>query len=183
MSAPGASWGEMPGFPVPRRSGRDLKKPLIDAPYSRPANQSHDTPISGCVGGDNTGPVFADSTGQRRRLMRMLGAGGSVLLLGAVILVGIGLSGGPDTPFTVFGAPATHRHADGRPAPGSASSPPTGTPITPARSRAPSPTKSADPSPAPSPTSSPAPTNRAGKTPPGHSRSQNPHPSPSWHGR
>src|SRR5260370_19495741 len=143
-----------------------------------------------------TAPVFADPSGQRRRLMRMLGAGASILLVGALILVGIGLFGGPNTPFSVFGAHgarrpgdpgtardhgraghrASGRHAPGTPggasAPGSTTSP------------APSPSKSAGrSSPAPSPSASPTPTNKAGRTPPGRNRSKKPHPSPSPHGK
>src|SRR5260370_6902060 len=59
-----------------------------------------------------TAPVFADPSGQRRRLMRLLGAGASVLLVGALILVGIGLFGGPNTPFSVFGAPTPSPHGN-----------------------------------------------------------------------
>src|SRR5258708_39573454 len=65
-------------------------------------------PPTGGVSGDESGPVFADPSGQRRRLMRLLGAGSSVLLVGALILAGIGLFGGPNTPLSVFGAPDGH---------------------------------------------------------------------------
>jgi hypothetical protein len=143
-----------------------------------------------------TGPVFADPSGQRRRLMRVFGAAASIVLVGALVMAGIGLFGGPNTPFSVFGAPASGDHghqgttgqgASGGPA--SASSLPAGAPGSgPAhsgsRSPSPSPSASRDQSPAPTPSISPTPTNKAGKTPPGQSRSKQPHPSPSSsHGR
>jgi len=90
-------------------------------------------PPSGGTGEHETGPVFADPSGQRRRLMRLVGAGVSVLLVGALILAGIGLFGGPNTPLSVFGAHGQSgtggagkqsgaHSAPGRPAPGSGSS-------------------------------------------------------------
>ncbi len=141
-------------------------------------------------GRTDASPVFTDPSGQRRRLMRLAGAGGSVVLVGALVLVGIGLTGGPDTPFSVFSAP--HRHSQehrsrssrhgtaGRQRPGSAV--PSSSPDPPA-SPQPSPSASpsspaAGPSPTTSPGTSPAPTNKAGKTPPGRSHSAHPHPSP-----
>jgi hypothetical protein len=48
--------------------------------------------------------VFADPSGHRRRLMRVFGAAASVLLVGALIVAGIGVFGGPNTPFSVFSA-------------------------------------------------------------------------------
>jgi hypothetical protein len=120
--------------------------------------------------------------------MRLLGAGASVLLVGALILAGIGLFGGPDTPFSVFRAPIASRHDDpgttghsasGQHGPGAAGgSQPPGSPTSPGRS--PSPSHSAAPS-SPAPSTSPAPTNSAGKTPPGLRRTKKPHPSPSPH--
>lgn len=131
-------------------------------------------------------PVFTDPSGQRRRLMRLAGAAGSVILVGALVLVGIGLTGGPDTPFSLFSAPHVHGHGHRsrssghgtpgrhlpRPAVPSSSSDPS------ARLR---PSASASPTPSPSP--SPVPTNKAGKTPPGLSHSPHPHPHPSSHGK
>ncbi|HEX5189781.1 MAG TPA: hypothetical protein VFW16_09585 [Streptosporangiaceae bacterium] len=138
-----------------------------------------------------TGPVFADPSGQRRRLMRVIGAAASMALVGALVLAGVGLFGGPDTPFSVFGAPAKPTHGPGAAgprgsggrAPGSASGVP-GAPSAPARSGkpSPSPSTSQDHSPTPTPTSSPTPTNKAGRTPPGQGRSKRPRPSPSSHG-
>jgi hypothetical protein len=119
--------------------------------------------------------------------MRVLGAGASVLLVGALILAGIGLFGGPDTPFSVFRAPIANRgqggpdggaghSASGQRVPGAADgSQPPGSPTSPA-----SPSHSAAPS-SPAPSTSATPTNSAGKTPPGLSRSRKPHPSPSPH--
>lgn len=119
--------------------------------------------------------------------MRLLGAAGSVILLGALILVGIGLFGGPDTPFSVFGAPHAHSQGNpgdsksrlhsGRSTPGQPGSGPSSS-----RSPSPRPRLSGSRSPSGTPTSastSPAPTNSAGKTPPGQTKSPPPHPSPS----
>ncbi|HKR71952.1 MAG TPA: hypothetical protein VJT16_24175, partial [Streptosporangiaceae bacterium] len=81
-------------------------------------------------GWHETGPVFADPTGHRRRLMRVLGAAASVFLIGALVIAGVGLFGGPDTPFSVFGAPAGNgggqqaSHGRKDPAPGTSSSAP-----------------------------------------------------------
>jgi hypothetical protein len=110
------------------------------------------------------------------------------MLVGALIVVGLGLLGGPGTPFSVFRARiGTHHgqqdaagdhdrragHGAGPYSPGAAGGvPPTGSPASPA----PSPTRS---SPAAPPR--PPPTNKAGKTPRGHRRSKKPHPSQSPH--
>jgi|SRR6185437_14797372 hypothetical protein len=134
-----------------------------------------------------TGPVFADPSGQRRKLMRVFGAAASVVLVGALIMAGIGLFGGPETPFSVFGAPpapARGHHGPAGSAPGSSRSMQPNAPSGsgPAHSGQPSPTPTPSRSrhsPSPTPTSSPAPTNKAGRTPPGQGRSKSPHPSPS----
>jgi hypothetical protein len=177
--------------PVPRHTQARF-------PYTLLVTQPHGMPGPARYERDETGPVFADPSGQRRRLMRMMGAGGSVLLVGALILVGISLFGGPDTPFSVFGAPIAQRQgqpgtggagkqsgpsAPGRPAPGSGSSSSRpGQHASPTRSGAPSPSRSAPTSPTASPSSTP--TNGAGKTPPGRTKPPQPHPSPSSsHGR
>jgi len=176
-----------------------LRHTPVPFPYTRLVNQPHDMPRSGRFEPDETGPIFADPSGQRRRLMRMAGAGGSVLLVGALILVGIGLFGGPNTPLSVFGAPVAHgrsgtggagkqsgaHSAPGRPTPGagSSSSRP-GQHTSPTLSGSPSPSHSAAPSPTASPSSSPTPTSTASMTPPGHTKTPHPHPSPSSsHGR
>jgi len=117
--------------------------------------------------------------------MRLAAACGSVVLVGALALVGIGLTGGPDTPFSLFSAP--HRQGQGhrgrspghgtagRQLPGSAV--PSSNPDPSAR---PQPSPSAlpsSPSPTTRPATSPALTNKAGETPPGRSHSAHPHPS------
>ncbi|HET9898212.1 MAG TPA: hypothetical protein VFQ44_25055 [Streptosporangiaceae bacterium] len=141
-------------------------------------------------------PVFADASGQRRRLMRVLGAVASVLMVGALIMAASGLFGGPDTPFSVFGSPSAQRHDQhgasghsgkgGGTAPGSATRSglvsPSGSAPSPSGSASPSPSASGR-SPAPTQSISPVPTNKAGRTPPGLSRTKRPHPSPSSHGR
>jgi len=80
--------------------------------------------------------------------MRLLGAGSSVLLVGALILAGIGLFGGPNTPLSVFGAHGQSgtgggkqsgaHSAPGRPAPDSGSSSRPGQHTSPTRSGSPS---------------------------------------------
>lgn len=129
-------------------------------------------------------PVFTDPSGQRRRLMRLAGAAGSVVLVGALVLVGIGLTGGPDTPFSMFSAPhehgQTHRsRSSGHGTPGR-HLPPSAVP-SPSSDPSARPRPSASASPTTSPGPSPVPTNKAGKTPPGLSHS--PHSHPSSHGK
>ncbi|MDR2984827.1 MAG: hypothetical protein LBV34_08295 [Nocardiopsaceae bacterium] len=143
--------------------------------------QPHDGQRPAGRGWYETGPIFADPTGQRRRLLRVVGAAASVLLVGALIVAGIGLFGGPNTPFSVFGAPPAngkgHPGGDGdrAPASGAASNP------GPSRSATPSPSGSGSHSRSPRASRSPSQTNKAGNTPPGLSRSKKPHPSPSPH--
>lgn len=145
--------------------------------------QPPELPRSRRAGRHETGPVFADPSGQRRRLLRVFGAAASALLVGALIVAGIGLFGGPDTPFSVFSA---HGHGDqGGSDPGKKSDqggyPGTSAPGAGSTSHGASRSRSSTPSPTASPSSSPSPTNGAGKTPPGRSRSRRPHPSPSPH--
>ncbi|HEX9035150.1 MAG TPA: hypothetical protein VF834_25190 [Streptosporangiaceae bacterium] len=127
-------------------------------------------------------PVFTDPSGQRRRLMRLIGAGASVFLVGVLILVGIGLFGGPSSRLSVFGPqpqqpPGPHsthagkRHHGTRdhstPAPDRSTS----------RSPSPAPSSSRPASPSPSGSPSPSPSH-------GHAKSPHPHPSPSsTHGK
>jgi hypothetical protein len=158
-------------------------------PYTRLVAQPHHWQRPPDSDWQETGPVFADPSGQRRKLMRVFGAAASVVLVGALIIAGIGLFGGPNTPFSVFGAPAAtdhgHQGTTGRgngTAPGSSSRPPDApSSSAPAGSSKPSPSPSTSRrrSPTPTPSSSPSPTNKAGKTPPGQGRSKTPHPSPS----
>ena len=156
-----------------------------EAPYDAPYEESHEgTKVY------RTGPIFTDPSGQRRRLMAMLGAAGSILLVAALVLAGIGLFGGPDTPFSVFGAPKIAdqgKHGAGQPGgqghhAGGSGSPGAGGSSAPSGSGSPSPSGSAAPSPTGSPSSAPTPTNKAGRTPPGQVRSPRPHPSPTSHG-
>ena len=146
-------------------------------------------PLPAGRGPDDSGPIFTDPSGQRRRLMRLLGAAGSIFLVGALILVGLGLFGGPNNPLSVFGSPPSgkgHSGAGGQPgrsgqsasgqqAPGASASGASGPRSSPSASASAQPT---------SLSTSPAPTNRAGKTPPGQtsSPSARPRPSPSSHG-
>src|SRR6266704_2249573 len=145
---------------------------LVDQPWT-------DLPPPARRGLADSGPIFTDLSGQRRRLMRLLGAAGSIFLLGALILAGLGLFGGPPSQQGNSGAGGQPGRS-GQGAPG-------GSPGSRTPSPAPRPSGSGSASPSAQPTSvsaSPAPTNRAGKTPPGqtNSPSPRPHPSPSSHG-
>jgi len=126
--------------------------------------------------------VFADPSGRRRRTLRVLGAAAGLIIVVALALITVGLAGGPQAPFISW----AHPHRGGGPAagkhPGQAS-PPAAVPAQPSPSADPQPSPSASPSPLPSqrtspsesPTATPAPTNPAGKTPPGRTKSPNPH--------
>jgi len=123
-------------------------------------------------------PVFVDPTGRRRRVLRRAGTGAVAVLvtfLGAVV---VSLAGGPQAPFTHWAdprpAPAVSGHGrsgahnQGRGAGRSQPNPQAGA--------LPSAAPSARPRPSKSPSaSSPAPTNPAGHTPPGRSKTPNPH--------
>lgn len=137
-------------------------------------------------------PVFTDPSGQRRRRMRRVGVAASIFLIGALILVGIGMFGGPRTPFSLWapqsqghtqaGPSVRHRQhagsgAPGHTAPWQASAPSPGPDHSPTPSPAPG-----SASPTSSPSDSPSPTNPAGHTPPGRNHSKKPHPSKSPHG-
>jgi hypothetical protein len=132
-------------------------------------------------------PVFADPSGRRRRLLRLLGAAAGLIIAVSLALITVGLAGGPQAPFISWAHP--HRGAaptvsknpgDGSPPPPSAAVP---VQPSPSADPQPSPSPSASPGPTPSesPTATPAPTNPAGKTPPGQTKSPNPH--KSGHGR
>jgi YVTN family beta-propeller protein len=147
-----------------------------------------------------SGPVFADSSGRRRRVLRFAGLGAAAVLavcLGAVV---VAMTGGPQAPFThwavqqpaqaaptgrasqqaVGGSPSAGRSNGAVPGSAGGQNPAGGTPgsTTPGTSHSPAPSTGASPtagpSVGPSTGSSPAPTNPAGKTPPGHTKSPNP---------
>jgi len=136
----------------------------------------------------HAGPVFADPSGRRRRALRVLGAAAGLIIVVSLALITLGLAGGPQAPFISWahphrgGAPPVGRH------PGQAS-PSAAVPVQPSPSADPQSSPSASPSPLPSPSASPsesptetpAPTNPAGNTPPGRTKSPNPH--KSGHGR
>jgi hypothetical protein len=136
-------------------------------------------------------PVFTDPSGRRRRVMRRIGlvsVAALAICLGAVV---VAMAGGPAAPFADWAAPRAPAAAPhnggmtGAPARGTTSLPPSslrpGLAVSPspsAGSAAP-PSGSATPQPTTSDTavggtSSPVPTNRAGRTPPGHTKSPRP---------
>jgi predicted lipid-binding transport protein (Tim44 family) len=120
--------------------------------------------------------VFADPSGQRRRLMRWMALGLAALMIACLVAVVVALAGGPEAPFThwiVPNQPAAAGQGHGSGQAGSAHHAKRGA-TKPAPQPAPGPSGSAARSSA-SPSSSPVPTNRAGKTPPGRSKSPNPH--------
>ncbi|HEX6856418.1 MAG TPA: hypothetical protein VF204_14080 [Streptosporangiaceae bacterium] len=139
----------------------------------------------------HSSPVFADPSGRRRRLLRLLGAAAGLIIAVSLALITVGLAGGPQAPFISWAhphrgaAPTVSKH------PGHGSPPPpppsAAVPVQPSPSADPQPSPSGSPSPSPSaspsesPTAAPAPTNPAGKTPPGQTKSPNPH--RSGHGR
>jgi hypothetical protein len=126
-------------------------------------------------------PVFADSRGRRRVIIRWLAIGAGAIISGFVVVAAVGLLGGPQVPVL----PWPHQHA-GRASlgdPGTGSPPgaaaTTGAGL-PARGGAAA-SQSPNPAPQVSPTVSPSSvvattTNRAGKTPPGQNRTQSPSP-------
>jgi hypothetical protein len=132
-------------------------------------------------------PVFTDLSGRRLRRVRRFGVGASVALLACLIVMAVGLLGGPRVPVlpwssgnaSTSGLPGAAGKA--RPSPASraparlpgrdpASRPSSPTPSPPA-----GPARSSSGSASPS-AGSPAPvvTNRAGKAPPGLNRSAKP---------
>jgi hypothetical protein len=140
-------------------------------------------------------PVFTDLSGRRVRRMRLFGIGASLALLACLIVMAVGLLGGPGASIIPWasgngdpaGSAPGSAGAAGNGRPGSAQPNPTTmpspTPIstfgrTPS-TRPGSPSGSGSPSPsARSSSSSPSPssTNLAGKTPPGQNRTPQPTP-------
>jgi hypothetical protein len=133
-------------------------------------------------------PVFADPSGRRRRVMRRLGVVAAVVLVTCLGAVLVAMAGGPQAPLTTWAAPR-HLAPTSRPGASSAanraaSSRP-GAQARPQRSLVPglSPSPSAQVSPKPSPGVTPSPsssasvspTNPSGRTPPGQTKSPNPH--------
>jgi hypothetical protein len=133
-------------------------------------------------------PVFADPSGRRRRLLRLLGAAAGLIIAISLALITVGLAGGPQAPFISWAHPHRGAAPTASKHPGQ-SSPPAVVPVQPSPSADPQPSPSASPSPSSSPsaspsespTATPAPTNPAGNTPPGRAKSPNPH--KSGHGR
>src|SRR5262249_14354804 len=107
--------------------------------------------------------------------MRVLGAGASVLLVGALIMAGIGLFCGPNTPFSVFSAQDAHGHrdkdagkqSDRRATPGPGGTVGSSVPGGRRTSLGVSPSPSHSSAPSAKASRTPSPTNRAGRTPPG----------------
>ena len=149
-------------------------------------------------------PVFADLTGARKRLVRGTGLLVGALLVGSLVVVALGLTGAPDSPFRFWQAqrPAAPASGGARPgggaAPGAAvmlpgtggtstASPAAPRPKTKASPSAKaSPTRSATPSPSPSPgassTSAPSPSPTPHRSSPSPHPSHSPRPSKSPHG-
>jgi len=137
----------------------------------------------------HNGPVFADPSGKRHRVLRRAGLSAAALLVaafaGAVIMA---MSGGPQAPFTQWAVPqapassqpparvAFDRGVRGGSARGSASaSPARQAQASPRADPSPSPAARRSASAAPSGSTTAVPSNRAGKTPPGRVKSPNPH--------
>jgi hypothetical protein len=135
-----------------------------------------------------TVPVFTDTSGQRRRLMRVIGASVSVLCVGALVVLAIALAGGPSSPFPLWAQNPARNQAHkgssvshgghGRAAPGAARQiQPSGLIGPPGHSTSPS--ASPTPGTTSSSTASPSPSPSPSKTPPGRYHSKSPHPHPS----
>jgi hypothetical protein len=137
----------------------------------------------------HSSPVFADPSGRRRRVLRLLGAAAGLIIAVSLALITVGLAGGPQAPFISWAHPHRGAGPSSGPHPGpgqvSPSAPSAAIPVQPSPSAdpqpSPSPSASSAPTPSESPTATPAPTNPAGKTPPGQTNSPNPH--KSGHGR
>jgi len=135
-------------------------------------------------------PVFTDPSGRRVRRMRLIGACAGGALVAFLIVMLVGLLGGPGASFIPWAGHNGGGSADavtGR----ARSAGPGSTPAMPAkpvssgrsgatRGGSPSPSASPPASPTAAPSPSPAVTNRAGKKPPGLNRT--PTPSPPTHG-
>ena len=124
-------------------------------------------------------PVFADPSGRRRRLLRLLGAAAGLIIAVSLALITVGLAGGPQAPFISWAHPHRGAAPTASKHPGQASppAPSAAVPVQPSPSADPQPSPSPSPSapPSGSPTATPVPTNPAGNTPPGRAKSPNPH--------
>ena len=169
-SRPGTVCNGMGSIGVPRYEMRTL--PHRGAPRQSPQRA----------------PVFADVSGRRRRRMRLLGLGAGGAMAAYLVVMAVGLLGGPRASFIPWaGLHAGSSTAVGIGVPGEASSAPTQRAPDPSALPSPSTGPGAPPStaasgsssPAASASSSPTVTNRASRTPQGRNRSPSPHPSPS----
>jgi hypothetical protein len=140
-----------------------------------------------------SGPVFADPSGRRRRVLRYAGRAAVACLAACLGAVFVAMTGGPQAPFTQWAVqprPATSAsghvsarpagRASGRATSGPSQNAPAAAPVASAPAPAsPSPFQGASPSAQPSvsatASTSAVPVNPAGKTPPGHTKSPNPH--------
>jgi len=135
-------------------------------------------------------PVFTDPSGRRVRRMRLVGMCAGSALVACLIVMAVGLLGGPGASFIPWdglngggSADAAGTGQAGAAGPGSAPATMPAKPVSSGRSgvtRGGSSSPSASPSAAPSP--SPAVTNRAGKKPPGRNRTPMPPSSAPSHG-
>lgn len=135
-------------------------------------------------------------------MLRFAGIGAGGVLACCLVAVVVAMTGGPQAPFTQWAVPAARSapatgsagqqgsgHPTGSPGTGNAApgvgpgtgggtgtsgTPTAGASVTPAPSGT-SPSPTAGPSVTASPSGSATPTNRAGKTPPGQTKSPNPH--------
>jgi hypothetical protein len=133
-------------------------------------------------------PVFVDPSGRRHRVLRRAGLGAVAVLVACLGAVLVALAGGPQAPFTHWAAPAravpavqshvgSSAHHRARAGVGPAQPDPQAGPVpsaSPSGKASPRPRPSASPSASATP-SSPVPTNPAGHTPPGKTKSPNPH--------
>jgi hypothetical protein len=187
---------------IPERSlagASDRAVPATAANSAQPG-QNNPGPARFCVATlllVESRPVFADPSGRRRRTMQRVGLGSGAALVACLGAVVVALAGGPQAPFTGWAAPharaaAVPSHGRSRapdrgggntgPSQPGAQSGPVPSPL-PSAGSSPRPGDSAAPSsPAPPSSSSftaaptsPVSTNPAGHTPPGSTRSPNPH--------
>ena len=137
--------------------------------------------------------------------MRLLGIGAGLAIAGSLVLITVGLAGGPRAPFISWallhhpgGAAPGQRPSGGHSGSGQARSAAPGA-ASPSPSASPQPSPSADPRPSPQPsvslspspgtstaiptsTATPIPTNPAGRTPRGYTKTPTPNPHKSTHG-
>ena len=138
-------------------------------------------------------PVFADPSGRRRRVLRYAGRAAVACLAACLGAVVVATTGGPQAPFTQWAVqprPATSAsgHVSAQPAGRATSGPSQNAPAAASGASAPAPASpspslgaspSARPSASATASTSAVAVNPAGKTPPGHTRSANPHSSAS----